>query len=114
MTRLRSTELYIKDMVLSIERILEYVGDLDFDVFETNYMVVDAVVRNFEILGEAAKKVPQSIKDQHSEIPWKEMNILRNIATHEYFGIDHATLWKIIEEHLPRNLEDLKKVMEKL
>ena len=64
-------------------------------------MVVDAVVRNFEIIGEAAKNVPSKMKSLHKEIPWKEMSGMRNKMIHEYFGIDLKIVWKTIEHSLP-------------
>jgi uncharacterized protein with HEPN domain len=78
----RKYGFYLEDMLVSIKRILEYIGDIEFIQFKQTYIVVDAVVRNFEIIGEAAKHVPNSITGKYPEIPWKRMISLRNIVTH--------------------------------
>lgn len=110
----RSIALYLQDMVTSMDRIALYIQNLDFESFEKNFMVVDAVVRNFEVIGEATRKVPDSIKEQYPEIPWKKMYQLRNIVSHEYFDVDRETIWKIATEYLPQNKKDLEGVLKKM
>lgn len=105
--------LYLEDMFQSILRIEEYLGDLDFKEFKKTYMVVDAVIRNFEIIGEASKKIPISIQEKYPEIPWRKMYGLRNLISHEYFGIDYELLWEIAKNNLPQNQMDLQKIIEK-
>ena len=68
---------------------------------------MDAVVRNFEIIGEAAKHLPKELKSNYPQLPWEEMYRLRNRISHEYFGIDYAILWEIATEYLPMNYADL-------
>jgi uncharacterized protein with HEPN domain len=75
-------------------------------------MLVDAVVRNFEIIGETSKNIPIAIKKKYPEIPWKKMYGLRNLISHEYFGIDHEMLWEIASVNLPQNIQDLAKIIE--
>jgi len=65
--------LYLEDMLSSMERIDEYLGKMEFKEFKMTYMVVDAIIRNFEILGEASKNVPSKIKEKYPEIPWEKM-----------------------------------------
>jgi uncharacterized protein with HEPN domain len=104
--------LYLEDMLLSMERIEEYLTGLDFKHFKMNHMVVDAIIRNFEIIGEASKNIPKNIQDKYSEIPWKKMYGLRNLITHEYFGIDYEMIWEIAKNNLPKNRIDLKGIIE--
>jgi uncharacterized protein with HEPN domain len=99
-------------MRVSIERIHEYLGDLEFIQFSKKNIVVDAVVRNFEIVGEASKNIPNEIKEKYPEIPWRKMYSLRNLVTHEYFGIDYEMIWEIAKFDLPQNLLDLKNIIE--
>jgi len=73
-------------------------------------MIVDAVIRNLEIIGEAAKNIPNEICEQYTEIPWKKMIGLRNIATHAYFGIDLEIIWEIITKNLPETKGQIKKM----
>jgi uncharacterized protein with HEPN domain len=108
----RKYGFYLEDMLVSIERILEYIGDIEFIQFKQTYIVVDAVVRNFEIIGEAAKHVPKSITEKYPEIPWNRMISLRNIVTHEYFGVDYEMIWAIVKNDLPKNQYDLKRLIE--
>lgn len=105
--------LYLEDMLQSMERIEEYLGDLDFRKFKMNYLVVDAIIRNFEIIGEASKNIPSEIQEKYPEIPWKKMYGLRNLMAHEYFGVDHEMIWEIAKNNLPKNRTDLLKVIEK-
>lgn len=105
--------LYLEDMLQSMERIEAYLGDFDFEKFQNNNLVVDAVIRNFEIIGEASKKIPCEIQEKYPEIPWKKMYGLRNLMAHEYFGVDHEMIWEIAKNNLPKNQTDLLKVIEK-
>lgn len=104
--------LYLEDMFQSMQRIEEYLGDLDFKKFKMTYIVVDAVIRNFEIIGETAKKIPVDVQEKYPEIPWKKMFGLRNLISHEYFGIDYEMIWEIAKSNLPQNRVDLKNVIE--
>jgi len=103
--------LYLEDMLLSMNRIEEYLTDLDFNEFMSKYIVIDAVVRNFEIIGEASQKIPVNIREKYPEIPWKKMYGLRNLIAHEYFGIDHEMLWEIAKYNLPQNKNDLNNII---
>ena len=104
--------LYLEDMLLSMERIEEYIGSLDFEAFKTNYLVVDAVVRNLEIIGEASKNVPESLKEECPEVPWGKMYGLRNLIAHEYFGVDYEMIWQIAKNNLPENKIDIEKILK--
>ena len=103
MKRERNYKMYLDDIQLAMNRIAEYIAGLDFDHFKKDYKTVDAVIRNFEIIGEASKNLDKRIKDKYPEIPWKEMYYLRNKATHEYFGIDYEIIWEVASNHLPEN-----------
>jgi uncharacterized protein with HEPN domain len=101
---------------MAISRIFEYTQNCDFITFKCDYKTVDAVIRNFEIIGEAAKNIPLEIKEQYSDVPWDEMYSLRNRISHAYFGIDYEIIWDIITNHLPQNkseIEIIRKEIEK-
>lgn len=104
---------YLEDILLSMERIEEYISGSTFISFKQNYMLVDAVIRNFTIIGEAAKNIPDEVIVRYPQIPWRKMYGLRNIISHEYFGIDYEMIWEIAENNLPKNLEDLRIIIEK-
>jgi uncharacterized protein with HEPN domain len=107
----RDLILYLQDIVVSIERIQEYLSGLDFPRFEQDYKTVDAVIRNFEVIGEASKNLPKNFKDKYANVPWEEMYRLRNRISHEYFGIDYEIIWNIAKMQLPVNYEDILKIL---
>lgn len=108
----RDPILYLEDIALSMKRVEEYIHGLDFQHFKWDYKTVDAVIRNFEIIGEASKNVPGRIKEKYSNIPWEEMYRFRNRISHEYFGIDYEILWDIATKYLPQNLFDILEVLK--
>ncbi len=103
--------LYLEDMLLSMSRIKEYLGELDFSEFKDNDMIVDAIIRNFEIIGEASKNLPNEIKEKYSEVPWRKMYGLRNLIAHEYFGVDYEMIWEIAKNNLPQNALDVSNII---
>ena len=104
--------MYIEDIQLAMTRIAEYIKGLDFNNFKKDYKTVDAVIRNFEVIGEAAKNMPVEIKDKYSDIPWHEMYLLRNKVTHEYFGVDYEIIWDIATNYLPENKKRIDQILK--
>ena len=98
---MRDHALYLKDILAAIEAIEEFVGNMDFDNFKSDDKTSSAVICKFEIIGEAAKNVPDSIKADHSGIPWKEIAGMRDKLIHSYFGVDYDLVWKTIKNRLP-------------
>ena len=105
--------LYLDDMVLSMDKIAKYLQNIDFEIFINNSMLIDAVTRNFEIIGEAANKIPEAIQVKYPDVPWSKMYRLRNIVIHYYHGVDYEMIWEISKNHLPQNNIDLQKIIEK-
>lgn len=104
----RDYHYFIKDIILSCEKILRYVGSLNYGQFCSNEEKYDAVIRNLEIIGEAAKCLPKEIKDKFPNIEWKKIAGLRDILIHAYFGVDNKILWNVVHEKIPLLLESLK------
>jgi len=102
--------MYFDDIVLSIEKIEEYVKDMTIRDFVKDSKTVDAVVRNFEVIGEASKNISQEIKEKYPDIPWAEMYLMRNKVTHEYFGLDYKIIWNVIKNHLPENKAQIAEI----
>lgn len=73
---------------------------MTFAEFDKNRMALDAVIRNFEIIGEAGNHIPISIQNQYPLIPWKQIISMRNSLIHEYFGADNSVVWDTIQIHL--------------
>lgn len=109
----RKWGLRIRDILSSIERIIEYTRNLDFEQFRSDTKTFDAVVRNFEIIGEAAAHVPEEIFADHPEIPWQDMRDMRNVLAHEYFGINENIVWDTIQDDLLPLVPQLKSLLEK-
>jgi uncharacterized protein with HEPN domain len=107
----RSAELLLEDMLESCDRILEYTNGLLFEDFSKNYLVVDAVVRNFTIIGEAASRIPDEYKLIHPDIKWDRIRGFRNRIVHDYFGIDYQIVWIIIENNIPELRDLIKKII---
>ncbi|MCD4820203.1 MAG: DUF86 domain-containing protein [Candidatus Cloacimonetes bacterium] len=103
--------LFLDDMLTSMLRIENYIDEIEFKEFKINHLVVDAVIRNFEIIGEASKNIPKEIKDKYPQMPWYKMYGLRNLIAHVYFGIDYEMIWEIAKNNLPQNSSDLKKII---
>ena len=104
----RDPELYLDDIRESCEKILLYVTGVDREAFEKNPMMIDAVVRNIGIIGEAVSQLPNEVCDRFPDVDWYEIKGMRNIVVHEYFGIRMDILWKTIKEDIPalKNLID--------
>ncbi len=93
--------LFFEDILGSIEKIESYIACLSYEDFCKNDMVVDAVIRNFEVIGEAAGSIPHKIQEKHMEIEWREAIGFRNVLIHDYFGIDVEAVWDTIQNNIP-------------
>jgi len=109
----RNYLLYLEDIFASASKILNYAGDMSYADLITDEMRLEAIVRNFEIIGEAASKIPQNIKDKYLFIEWRKISDFRNVLAHEYFGIDYEIMWEIIKDKLPVLLVSVKTIIEK-
>jgi uncharacterized protein with HEPN domain len=105
--------MYLDDIQTAMGRIAEYIDGYDFDRFKKDYRTVDAVIRNFEIIGEASRNLDEIIKNKYPEVPWKEMYYLRNRVTHEYFGIDYEIIWDLACNNLPGNKIQIDQIIDK-
>jgi uncharacterized protein with HEPN domain len=97
----RTPVLFLDDIIASISKIEKYVNGMSYTDFKNDDKTIDSVVRNLEIIGEAARNVPDDIRKAYQDIPWSEMIALRNKVTHEYFGIDTQIIWETIHNDLP-------------
>jgi uncharacterized protein with HEPN domain len=104
--------LFIEDIVQCIEKIESYTGNHSFEDFSENDMAVDAVIRNFEIIGEAVKRIPEEIKRKYTVVAWKEAAGFRDILIHEYFGIDLEAVWDTVRVNIPEFKAQIVRVLE--
>jgi uncharacterized protein with HEPN domain len=104
----REAKLLVGDIIDSAEKILAYTQGMTYDDFIADEKTVDAVIRNFEIIGEAANRLPIAFKLLHPKIDWNQMRGFRNRIVHDYIGIDYTIVWQIKEVYLPHLLHLLK------
>lgn len=108
----RRHTLYLEDILESVKNIMSYVGSLSYDDLMKDRMRVDAVVRNFEIIGEASGKITQEIRDKYSFVEWQKMADFRNVLSHEYFGINYKIMWDVIKNKLPALEKQIKSIID--
>ena len=97
----RAAPLLIEDIWEAIEKIQRYIAGLNHDTFIKDDKTIDSVVRNLEIISEAANRLPEGFRAQHPEIEWRKIIGLRNRIVHDYFNIDVEIVWEIIQKDLP-------------
>ncbi len=109
----RDVRLYLDDIIESATRILEYSGRMDFQDFLANRMAYDAILRNLEIIGEAAKNVPSEIRERYPEIEWRKIAGLRDVMAHTYYALEDETLWSIVQDQVPELREQVRRILER-
>ncbi len=110
----RKQLLYLFDIKDSIDAIFEFVKDLDFNDFMNDRKTRSAVIREFEVIGEAVKNLPDDIKNEYNEIQWRDIVDFRNLLTHQYFGIDFEIVWNTIKNDLPLLNKTVKTIISKI
>jgi uncharacterized protein with HEPN domain len=106
----RNEQLLIADILQAINKIERYLANMSYETFLTDEKTIDAVVRNFEVIGEAANQIPKTFVEQHPEIPWRDLSDFRNVLIHAYFGVDLQMVWQIVE----LDLNTLKKQIQNI
>lgn len=105
--------LYCSDILDSGNAILEYIGYMSFEEFCKDRKTYSAVIREFEIIGEAVVKIPEEIKQKYNKIEWQDIKEFRNILIHEYFGVDLEIVWNAIQDDLPYLLDAVNEILDK-
>jgi uncharacterized protein with HEPN domain len=109
---MRDYTLHLKDILEAMEAIEKFVEGIEFDSFQRNDMISSAVIRKFEIIGEATKNISETIRNKYPEIPWKEMAGMRDRLIHLYFGIKYDLVWHTIKDVIPLVKPLIRKVTE--
>ncbi|KAB2940872.1 MAG: DUF86 domain-containing protein [Candidatus Methanoperedens sp.] len=107
----RETKLYLNDILTCIERIQEYTDSLSFEEFSADNRTNDAVVRNLEIIGEAAKNIPPELRSKYG-YDWRSIAGLRDILIYEYFGVSKNIVWDIIQNELPALEQKIREILK--
>jgi uncharacterized protein with HEPN domain len=103
----REWRFYLDDMIAFVEKVLAYTDGFDQQSFVASGLNYDATLRNLELIGEAATHIPDSVRQAHGQIPWRQVIATRNRLIHGYLGIDNDTLWSIIQDDVPDLLQQL-------
>jgi uncharacterized protein with HEPN domain len=104
-------DFFLVEMQAAMKRIAEYTKGKTYSQFTDNTQIRDAVIRNFEVMGESVKHVPFSFQNAHTSIPWYHILSLRNFIVHEFFDIDEEILWEIIQNDLEKNIHDMDAII---
>lgn len=106
----RTPQLLVEDILDAARKIQKFTKGMSFDKFIHDDKTVDAVIRNFEIIGEASNRLSEEFKRKHDSIEWTRMIGFRNRIVHDYFGIDHSIVWNIIQKYLPELVRALSTI----
>jgi uncharacterized protein with HEPN domain len=107
----RDTRLYFADIIDSGNAISQFVEGLSYEQFRKDRKTYSAVIREFEIIGEAVGKIPEDLKNRHPDVEWQDVKDFRNLLIHEYFGVDLEIVWRIITDDLPGLINAINEMM---
>lgn len=110
----RDYKLFLKDIIASMDAIEKFVEGMELDDLIKDDKTSSAVIRKFEIIGEAARNIPDWIKEKYPQIPWKRMVGMRDRLIHSYFGIDYKLVWDAIKIEIPKIKPELQKILKGL
>ena len=96
----RDPWVYVDYISESVRFIQEYSSKLTLDKFLSDHQAQDAIIRRFQVMGDAAKSIPESFKAEHAEIPWREMMAQRDVLVHDYFDINFERLWRTVQNEM--------------
>ena len=108
----RNWRIRLQDILECISKIQTYTNGMTLEQFEKDSLRVDAVIRNFEIIGEAASQIPTEIQRKYPDLAWFEMRGMRNLMVHEYFGVSLPIIWHTIRHDLQPLADDLIEILE--
>ncbi|MCI0476523.1 MAG: DUF86 domain-containing protein [Anaerolineales bacterium] len=108
----RDYRLFLEDILECGMRIQSYAASLDFASFVSNQMAYDAILRNLEIIGEAAKNLPPEVRNRYPQVEWRAIAGLRDVMAHEYYGLENETLWNVVEREVPALVNQVKKILQ--
>lgn len=109
----RDDRVYLAHIRDALQQISTYCAGMDQEVFSENRMAQDAVIRQFEIIGEATKNLSDGFRGKHPQVPWKDLAGFRDKLIHQYFGVDLASVWRSVVDDVPVLLDEITKMAQK-
>ncbi|MDM7273679.1 HepT-like ribonuclease domain-containing protein [Sulfurihydrogenibium azorense] len=110
----RDYKFFLKDIISSMEAIEKFVEGMEFEDLVKDDKTSSAVIRKFEIIGEAARNIPNRIREKYPQIPWKHMVGMRDRLIHGYFGIDYKLVWDTLKLEIPKLKPELQKILKEM
>ncbi|MBN1620839.1 DUF86 domain-containing protein [candidate division WOR-3 bacterium] len=110
----KRTDIFLEHILESIELIQKYTQNLSFDSFLASQSIQDSVIRRLEIIGEAAKNIPDDVRKIQPEIEWNKITGMRDVLIHHYFGVDLKLTWNVIQKDIPQLKPSVEKLLKKL
>jgi uncharacterized protein with HEPN domain len=110
----RNPRLYLEDIQQSCTKVMRYTDGLSFDQFKQDDRTYDAVLHNLEIIGEAAKNVPEEIRQRFPNAEWRKITGFRDIAAHQYFSINDSIVWDIVQNKIPGLITQIAQILAEL
>ena len=98
----RDVTLYVRDIVRNMQDAEEFIHGMSYDHFAIDKKTFNAVLRSIEVIGEAAKHVPESVRNKYPAVPWKEMAGMRDKVIHFYFGVNYKRVWLVVKNDIPK------------
>lgn len=108
----RDARLFLQDIERACERILRYVGDRSRDEALGSDLILDGVLMNFQVIGEAVKRLPADLKASHDDVQWRQIAGMRDIVAHLYFALDHDIIWDAIQHNIPALRSKVQAVLD--
>ena len=110
----REVRDYLRDILDAVDEVASFIEGMSFEEFVKDRKTLNAVVRSIEIIGEASKHIPASLRGKYAELPWKEITGMRDKLIHGYFGMDYETIWKAAREDVPSLKEVIQRMLKDL
>jgi uncharacterized protein with HEPN domain len=110
----RSVSLFIKDILQNMSDAMEFIEGVSYDQFAADKKTLNALLRSIEVIGEAAKNIPDEVRANYPRVPWKEMSGMRDKVIHSYFGVDRQTVWLVVKNRIPAIIPLMQQILQDL